>query len=189
MCSTSSCSTSHTFYLRTTQGGWNPPLYPFKHLVRVSSSWASLPPPTLFPTSALSLTNLMALPFHLRGIFFFVCLVHRLRLPRVCQLPQRLGICKAELIKQFLLFILKLVLPAGLFDCRVCPGPKHVAFPRWLLSPQTCCSVPIWEGPSSSPSGGELTFGHPHLAFCDFSMIVTETSGAAAVFLLCHRVL
>lgn len=74
MCSTSSCSAPHTFYLRTTQRGWNPPLYPSKHLVRVSSSWASLPPPTLFPTSALSLTNLMALPFHLRGIFFLCAL-------------------------------------------------------------------------------------------------------------------
>lgn len=74
MRSTSSCSTSHTFYLRTTQGGWNPPLYPSKHLLRVSSYWASFPPPTPFPAPATSLTNLMALPFHLRGIFFFCAL-------------------------------------------------------------------------------------------------------------------
>lgn len=126
-----------------------------------------LPPPTPFPAPAISLTNLTALPFHLRGIFF-LCQIHRLHLPRVCQLPQRLGICRDELIKLFLLFILKLVLPAGLFDCHVCPGPKQVAFPGWLLSPQTCSSVPTWEGPSSSLSGGKLTFGHPHLAFCDF---------------------
>lgn len=153
-------------------------LLPQNHTAGLEPSSLPLPAPTQSllllglppsPYSSSSSCNISNQPYGasiLEGSFF-LCLIHRLCLPRVCQLPQRLRICKDELIKQFLLFILKLVLPAGLC-CHVCPGPKHVAFPGWLLSPQTCSSVPTWEGPSSSLSGGKLTFGHPHLAFCDF---------------------